>query len=70
MGTEAVITMVQDRELDLLSVRDMAARCEERGLIWLHCPIRILTGRGPPSSGPGGRAAAGAGHPSSGAARS
>ena len=31
--------MVQGRELDLLSVRDIGEKCEERGLIWLHCPI-------------------------------
>ena len=46
MGAEAIVTMVQDRELDMLSVRDMAARCEERGLIWLHCPIPDFDGPG------------------------
>ena len=39
MGAEAIITMVQDRELDLLSVRDISEKCGERGLTWLHCPI-------------------------------
>ena len=46
MGAEAVITMVQGRELDLLSVCDMGTRCEERGLIWLHCPIPDFDGPG------------------------
>ena len=46
MGAEAIITMVQDRELDLLSVRDIGEKCEERGLIWLHCPIPDFDGPG------------------------
>ncbi len=46
MGAEAVITMVQDRELDLLSVRDIGETCEERGLAWLHCPIPDFDGPG------------------------
>ena len=46
MGAEAIVTMVQDRELDMLSVRDMAEKCEERGLIWLHCPIPDFDGPG------------------------
>ena len=55
MGAEAIVAMVQGRELDLLSVRDIGEKCEERGLIWLHCPIPDFTGRGPPSRGLGGR---------------
>ena len=46
MGAEAIVTMVQDRELDLLSVRDIGEKCEERGLIWLHCPIPDFDGPG------------------------
>lgn len=47
MGAEAVITMVQDHELDMLDVRDMGAQCQERGLTWLHCPIPDFDGPGP-----------------------
>ena len=46
MGAEAVVTMVQDRELDMLSVRDIGEKCEERGLTWLHCPIPDFDGPG------------------------
>ncbi len=46
MGAEAIVTMVQGRELDLLSVRDIGEKCEERGLIWLHCPIPDFDGPG------------------------
>ena len=46
MGAEAIVTMVQDRELDMLSVRDMRERCEERDLTWLHCPIPDFDGPG------------------------
>ena len=46
MGAEAIVTMVQDRELDLLDVRDIGEKCEERGLIWLHCPIPDFDGPG------------------------
>ena len=46
LGAEAIVTMVQDRELDMLSVRDMAEKCEERGLTWLHCPIPDFDGPG------------------------
>ena len=46
LGAEAIITMVQDRELDMLSVRDIGEKCEERGLTWLHCPIPDFDGPG------------------------
>jgi protein-tyrosine phosphatase len=46
MGAEAVITMVQDHELDMLAVRDMGAQCQARGLTWLHCPIADFDGPG------------------------
>jgi hypothetical protein len=46
LGAEAVVTMVQGRELDMLSVRDIGEKCEERGLIWLHCPIPDFDGPG------------------------
>jgi len=46
MGAEAIVTMVQDRELDMLSVRDIGEKCEERGLTWLHCPIPDFDGPG------------------------
>ena len=46
MGAEAIVTMVQDHELDLLSVRDIGEKCEERGLTWLHCPIPDFDGPG------------------------
>ena len=31
---------------DMLSVRDIGEKCEERGLIWLHCPIPDFDGPG------------------------
>ena len=46
MGAEAIVTMVQGRELDMLDVRDIGEKCEERGLIWLHCPIPDFDGPG------------------------
>ena len=46
MGAEAIVTMVQDRELDMLDVRDIGEKCEERGLTWLHCPIPDFDGPG------------------------
>ena len=46
MGAEAIVTMVQGRELDMLSVRDIGEKCEERGLTWLHCPIPDFDGPG------------------------
>ena len=46
LGAEAIVTMVQDRELDMLDVRDIGGKCEERGLTWLHCPIPDFDGPG------------------------
>ena len=46
LGAEAIVTMVQGRELDLLDVRDIGEKCEERGLTWLHCPIPDFDGPG------------------------
>ena len=38
-GCSAVLTLVQDHELEMLDVLDMCTRVEERGMAWLHCPI-------------------------------
>ena len=38
-GCSAVLTLVQDHELEMLDVLDMGTRVEERGMAWLHCPI-------------------------------
>ena len=46
-GCSAVLTLVQDHELELLDVVDMGARVAERGMAWLHCPIPDF---GPPGN--------------------
>ena len=38
-GCTAVLTLVQDHELEMLDVLDMGSRVAERGMAWLHCPI-------------------------------
>ena len=37
-GAEAVLTLVQEFELEMLEVADMKKRVEERGMRWLHWP--------------------------------
>jgi ADP-ribosyl-[dinitrogen reductase] hydrolase len=46
-GCSAVLTLVQDHELEMLDVVDMGARVAERGMAWLHCPIPDF---GPPGN--------------------
>lgn len=38
-GAEAVVTLVQDEELEMLVVADMKTAVETRNMKWFHCPI-------------------------------
>ena len=46
-GAEAVVTLVQEHELEMLDVQDLRAQTERRGMAWLHCPIPDF---GPPGN--------------------
>ncbi|CAL1171999.1 unnamed protein product [Cladocopium goreaui] len=38
-GAEAVVTLVQDDELQMLDVADMGAQVRTRQMQWFHCPV-------------------------------
>lgn len=38
-GASAVLTLVEDHELETLAVRGLGAAIEARGMLWLHAPI-------------------------------
>lgn len=38
-GAQAVVTLIEGEELELLEVSDMQSQVESRGLQWFHCPI-------------------------------
>eukprot|EP00435_Cladocopium_sp_Y103_P037663 s152_g10.t1 len=38
-GAEAVVTLVQDDELQMLDVADMGAQVRTRQMEWFHCPV-------------------------------
>lgn len=39
-GAAAVVSLITEDELDLLSVRDLGKEVKERGMEWLHLPIQ------------------------------
>mmetsp|Transcript_3624 Transcript_3624/g.7365 ORF Transcript_3624/g.7365 Transcript_3624/m.7365 type:complete len:264 (-) Transcript_3624:210-1001(-) len=45
-GAEAVVTLVEDRELEMLRVGDMQGECQKRGMRWFHCPIQDFSAPG------------------------
>ncbi|WP_228156897.1 ADP-ribosylglycohydrolase family protein [Fuscovulum blasticum] len=46
-GTAMLITLIEDHEFDLLSVRGLGEAVKARGIEWLHFPIRDLDVPGP-----------------------
>lgn len=47
-GAQAIVTLVQDHELSMLSVPNMKSEVEKRGMEWFHCPIPDFDGPGGP----------------------
>lgn len=46
-GASAVITLIEDREIDQLQVRDLGRETERRHMQWLHLPIQDVSVPGP-----------------------
>lgn len=39
-GATTVVTLIEDHEFELLSIEELGAEVRERGMAWLHLPIR------------------------------
>eukprot|EP00418_Pyrodinium_bahamense_P067900 CAMPEP_0179098966 /NCGR_PEP_ID=MMETSP0796-20121207/45634_1 /TAXON_ID=73915 /ORGANISM="Pyrodinium bahamense, Strain pbaha01" /LENGTH=148 /DNA_ID=CAMNT_0020796757 /DNA_START=162 /DNA_END=605 /DNA_ORIENTATION=- len=43
-GAQAVVTLIESYELEMLSVGDMKSQVEQRSMRWFHCPIPDFSG--------------------------
>ena len=48
-GATAVVTLIEEHEFDLLSVRDLPGKVRDRHMEWWHLPVR--DGKSPPARG-------------------